>query len=279
MPFDGLAALYFGMRREWLFALLAGLIFALGVAVPLVPVPVEFLRIGSIISSVLFVSLPIALIFVACGFRWSPLSAGISLLCSLVFFGVCYWLLRERIGEIALVGALNQLAVLGWASSLGILIATSLRDKNLIFPISLVLVTVDLIAVFAPSGTVKQALSSEKGKAIFDAVSFKIPQFGHAAPFAQIGPADFLFIAMFFALMYRFGMRTRETALAMIPTLVVYLLVALMVGPLPALVPVGLVVLIVNRKEFSMSRAEKGMTLGVGIVCVSVLIYMFRGLF
>lgn len=275
MPFGRLAALYFDMRRQWLIALLAGLIFALGVAVPLVAVPIEFLQIGSVISSILFVSLPIALLFAVSGIRWNPLSAALSLLGFLLLFAVCYWMLRERVGPVVVVGAVNQLAVLGWAGSLGILIATSLRDKNLIFPISMVLVTVDLIAVFAPTGTVKQALSSEKGKAVFEAISFKIPQFGHAAPLAQIGPADFLFIAMFFALIYRFEMRTKETAMALIPTLIAYLIIALMVGPLPALVPIGLVVLIVNRKEFSMTRSEKGMTLGVGIACLALLAFMF----
>ncbi len=263
------------MHRGFAILILAGLIFALGIAIPNVEVPIAYLRIGSLISTILFILLPIMLLFIVSGIKWSSLKALGLILISLGLFGVCYWTFKEEIFDPLWIQSFKQLTIIGWAGGIGILIAASLRDRNLIFPIAIVLATVDLIAVFAPSGTVKQALSSEKGKAIFDAVAFRIPDFGRATPLAQIGPADFLFIAMFFALIFKFGMRTKETAIAMVPTLIVYLIIALLVGPLPALVPIGLVVLFVNRNQFSLSKSEKQMTLGVGIVCAVLLAAVF----
>jgi hypothetical protein len=93
-----------------------------------------------------------------------------------------------------------------------------------------------------------------------------------------VGPADLLFIAMFFASLHKFGMRVGQTVWAMIPTLIAYLLVVVVFGSvsvgrvslsaLPALVPIGAVVLVVNGRLFKLSKDE---ILSTALVTVLVL--------
>src|SRR5690606_34224615 len=65
-----------------------------------------------------------------------------------------------------------------------------------------------------------------------------------------VGPADLFISAMFFAALFRYRMRPRQTAIWLGPVLVAYLFVVLLSGmPLPALVPIGITVLIVNWRE------------------------------
>ncbi|MCW5946011.1 MAG: hypothetical protein KIT74_03160 [Fimbriimonadales bacterium] len=264
--------------------ILLGALLALGIAVPLIPVPTEWLYVGRIISSVLFVSIPIFAIYFAAMLGWTFARALTVFAISVVAFAALTYISRNVTPPyvVALfIAAFLQLGLLAWASSLGILIACGIRDKNLLLPICFVLAAVDIIAVLAPVGTVKRALESEKGKVAFDIVSFKVPQFGSAQPAAQIGPADFLFLSMFFAAIHRFGMRARETLLVIVPGLLIYLAIVLFFGDttvfgiplraLPALVPIGLLVLAVNWSEFKLSKQEKVMTAVLFLICVAAV--------
>jgi hypothetical protein len=264
--------------------ILLGALFALGIAVPLIPVPTEWLYVGRIVSSVLFVSIPIFAIYFAAMLGWTFARALTVFVISVVFFALLTYVARNATPPYVaavFVAALLQLGLLAWASSLGIVIACGIRDKNLLLPICFVLATVDIIAVLAPVGTVKRALESEKGRVAFDIVSFKVPQFGSAQPAAQIGPADFLFLSMFFAAIHRFGMRARETLLVIVPGLLIYLAIVLFFGDaslfgiplraLPALVPIGLLVLAVNWPEFKLSKQEKAMTAVLLLICAAAI--------
>ncbi len=248
---------------------------------PLIPIPVGWLTLGTVVSSILFVSLPVFAIFFASKFGWTWRSALTSFILAIIMFVLITLLARQVSGPtfaLSVFGALLQIGVLAWASSLGALIATGIRDKNLLLPICFVLAAVDIIAVFAPIGTVKLALESEKGRMAFETIAYKVPQFGSVTPAAQIGPADFLFLSMFFVAIHKFGMRSKETLIAIVPGLLIYLGIVLFLGDttmlgvplraLPALVPIGLLVLAVNWREFKMSREEKIMTTALLAVCV-----------
>lgn len=261
--------------------LLLGLLFVLSLAIPLIPVPNDWLYVGRIVSSILCVSLPILGIYYLGMLGWTWQRA-LAVLIGTAFAFIAMTLLFRGLAAppfvSALLSALLQLGVLGWASSLGILIAMMLRDKNLLLPICIVLATVDIIAVLAPIGTVKRAMESETGRVAFEIISFKVPQFGSATPAAHIGPADFLFLAMFFTAIHRFGMRSRETLIAIIPGLLIYLGIVLFFGQfsvfgiplraLPALVPIGLIVIVMNLREFRLSREEKIMTWTLFGLCI-----------
>jgi hypothetical protein len=265
-------------------AVLLGSLFVLAIAIPLIPIPNEWLYAGRIVSSVSFVSLPILAIYYLGMLGWTWRVALVVLIVSASAFVALTFTARgltEPPVAVAIVGAILQLGVLAWASSLGILIATAIRDKNLLLPICIVLATVDIIAVLAPIGTVKRAMETETGRTVFETISFKVPQFGSATPAAQIGPADFLFLSMFFAAIHRFGMRSRETLFAIIPGLLIYLGIVLFFGQfsvfgiplraLPALVPIGILVIAINIREFKFSREEKIMTWTLFLICAAAI--------
>jgi hypothetical protein len=100
-----------------------------------------------------------------------------------------------------------------------------------------------------------------------------------------MGPADPLFLGMFFYAVHKFQMRAKETLLWMVPALALYLVVVLAfgsktffgisLGALPALVPIGAVLVLVNRKEFHLTREERISTIGVAVLCVAAIVAAF----
>lgn len=253
---------------------------------PNLAIPFDWVDAANIVVSAVFVTLPVAILFCASRERWT-LRASIL---GLVLFALCSAgltvLIRNAVGPTGLYAALSSIATVGWAGCLGFTVASLFRDKNLLLPAAIVLATVDMVIVFAPSGTVKQALGSEVGRAVFEGIAFSIPTAGRAEPLAMIGPADFLFLGMFFLAIHRFQMNSRATIFAIVPALVLYLWVAIFFGhvelaglplrALPALLPISVVVLLANRKEFRLTQSEKAMTLVLGILClaaVSAVVY------
>jgi hypothetical protein len=178
---------------------------------------------------------------------------------------------------------LSQAGLPVWAVGLGALIATVLTDKNMILPVALVLAILDIVLVLTPIGTVNQTL--KKAPRIITTVALSVPKLqstaeGERPAGAKLrttgyaGPADFVFLSMFFVALYRFQMRTRETLLWVVPTLLMYLvLVGALSVPLPALVPIGLVVMLVNWKEFQLNKEEKLITFGFAALAAGLLFY------
>ncbi|MCH8274389.1 MAG: hypothetical protein IH851_06340 [Armatimonadetes bacterium] len=275
------------------FITFLALVLLAGFAVPLIAVPEQWVEAGKALSSALFISLPIFAIFFGSALPWrrSAVVAALVLgVAAAVLLAMTDRWVAPGPAVGALVSALSQVAVLIWAGALGVLIATFIRDRNLLLPMAAVLATTDIIAVLTPVGPVKRALESDQGRAAFEMFAYTVPQFGQAKavgilPVAFVGPADFLFLAMFFAVIHRFGMRARETLVWVVPALAVYLGIVLFFGDaevlgvplraLPALVPIGLVVLAVNWREFRMSPQEKLMTGAVVLVCVLAVVAAF----
>jgi hypothetical protein len=261
-------------------SLLLGLValwWGLWTANAYVAIPLSWLSGANIVVTVVFVALPIFIIAAAARLNWPPVvSIGTCVVC---LAAVAF--LR---GNGALIDGVVQIARFGWPAAIGFLITGLIKDKNLLLPIAIVLATVDILAVFAPAGTVQQGLESPTIRPIFDAMAYQVPEAGTAQPLAQMGPADPLFIAMFLYAIRRFKMRFKQTLLWMIPALAVYLWIVLAygdrtlwgfsLGMLPALVPVGLVVALVNAKEFKMSKQESMMTIGVATLCVGLILML-----
>lgn len=262
------------------FALLVGLLglfWVLWVANAFVELPLSWLPVANVVVTVVFVALPIAVIAAAVRLDWSPLIAIVT--CATCLVAVVF--LR---GGGPLLDGVVQIARFAWPAALGILISGLIKDKNLLLPIAIVLATVDILAVFAPAGTVQQGLENPTIRPIFDAVAYQVPEAGTARPLAQMGPADPLFIAMFLYAVHKFRMRFKQTILWLIPALTVYLWIVLAygdkslwgfsLGALPALVPIGIVVALVNAREFRMSRQEGMMTIGVAALCAGLIMML-----
>jgi hypothetical protein len=243
------------------------------------PIPLERLFLASFLATVAFVGLPIVGLYLGGRMQWKPTTSVCVLAGCLAVLGA---LLLAKIPPTPETTGIAQLARIGWPMALGFLVAGLVKDRNLLPPIAMVLATVDILAVFAPVGTVKIAMHSEKIRPIFDAVAIQVPKAGTALPMAQMGPADFLFLGMFFYAIFKFGMRAKETLYWVIPALAIYLsivifwgdkqLFGLPLGTLPALVPIGAAVVIANRDQFSMSKQEKAMTYAVLVLCLAVLV-------
>ncbi|HMS53945.1 MAG TPA: hypothetical protein PKA27_00965, partial [Fimbriimonadaceae bacterium] len=99
------------------------------------------------------------------------------------------------------------------------------------------------------------------------------PSTGTVGTMAYVGPADFLFMGMFFVALFRFGLRARETAIWLGVALALYIPLAFILGPVPLLVPIGLTVLMVNLREFKLNTEEWLSTGLVALVLAAVIAY------
>jgi len=257
------------------------------------PLPPQYLAPASVVATVLFMFLPVCGIFLAAGLGWTPKSAAVVLL-----VGVAAVLLLSNLqaGTVWLDGAIQaalQFFRVAWPVALGILVGTLVRDKNLLIPIAVFLITFDILLVLAPRGPTRAMMQQPITRQAFETLAYQVPAPRSQAeeptvrpqPLAQVGPADSLFLAMFAFALYRFGMRVRKTFVWMAVALTLYLGVVIFAGGtsiagiplkmLPGLVPMGIVVLSVNRREFSLSPEERRLVYGVVGVCVLLILSAF----
>lgn len=259
-----------------------------------VSVPPQFLAAASVASTVLFMFLLVCGIFLSAGLDWTPKRAAAVLL---VGVALLFLFSSVRSAEGLWLGgviqAALQLARVVWPVALGILVGTLVRDKNLLVPIALFLITFDLLLVLAPTGPTRAMMKQPITRQAFDMLAYQVPAPRSQAvepsvrpqPLAQIGPADSLFLAMFAFALYRFGMQVRKTFAWMVVALILYLGVVIFAGStsvvgiplkmLPGLVPMGIVVLAVNRREFSFSPEERRLVYGVIAVCLFLILSAF----
>ncbi len=257
------------------------------------PLPPQYLAPASVVATVLFMFLPVCGIFLAAGLGWTPKSAAVVLL-----VGIAAVLLLSNLqaGSVWLDGAIQaalQFFRVAWPVALGILVGTLIRDKNLLIPIAVFLITFDILLVLAPLGPTRAMMQQPITRQAFETLAYQVPAPRSQAeeptvrpqPLAQVGPADSLFLAMFAFALYRFGMRVRKTFVWMAVALTLYLGVVIYAGGasiagiplkmLPGLVPMGIVVLSVNRREFSLSPEERRLLYGVVGVCALLILSAF----
>ncbi len=236
---------------------------------PMARVPVAWLPLLNVFSTLLFLGIPLAFVYQAARVRLSGKETVLLLLCFFVVFVGAGLFFRQVKGPIAgVLHGVGQGALLATAGSAGMLVARAVKEPNMLVPIAPVLAMVDIATVLSPVGIAKQVI--EKAPEVFEKVAVKVPSVGSAMPLAFMGPADVLFLAMFFAVLHRAGFHAKTTLLWLIPTLVGYMLFVLLLGGvsvggfrlngLPALVPIAAVILIVNRGCFTLSPSEKRMT-------------------
>jgi hypothetical protein len=245
-------------------------------------VPVGALPVANTIVGALFLGAPILALFFAARHAWTPKLAGLFVVSGFMIqfgFAALAELVFRGHGIAALVSiSISQIGLPMWCVGLGALLATLVRDRNILIPIAIFLAAFDMFLVLTPVGPTQQIL--RQAPRVFEAVAASIPQVqtqatgGRVQEMAHAGPADFVFLAMFFIALYRFKMRVDMTMRWVIPVLLVYLLLAVVLhSALPALVPIGLTVLIVNWREFSMTKDEKMSTALVAALGIGLLIW------
>lgn len=234
----------------------------------------------SLLITIVFVALPVLALFRAGSHPWTGrLAMGF-----VVAGGVIQFLLPLLIPRGGgflpiLLSAIAQQGLPMWTVGLGAGLALLLKDKNMLLPVAIFLALFDIFLVFTPLGFVQQLMKSQPK--LLPAVAHQIPQVATqpqetgvpVGTFAYIGPADFLFMGMFFVAVFRFGMRSRETLRWLLIALALYIPLALFLGPIPLLVPIGLAVLLVNLREFKMNTEEKLSTAIVAAIGIGIIVW------
>lgn len=269
----------------WFWAA-GALLFLLNLAFGFLRVAPTAALVLSILSGVIFVAAPLLGLFAAGSSKWTWVKS-LAFLALGVGLHLGSVLVTRQIGPGApavLLQSAGQFGILIWCAGLGAAIALIIKDKNLILPVCLFLAGFDAFLILSPSTPVSQMVASNSQA--FTDVAMKVPQAQvtprpdakpedkrpKIVPAAYIGPADLLFSMAFFVLLFRFRMEVRKTAAWLAPVLVLYLVLALATpwGMLPALVPIGATVLIVNRRHFEMTKDEKLGTWVVGLIAVAL---------
>lgn len=276
--------------------------FAVAIALAVVRVVLAYLSapplvalILSLILAVLFLAAPLYGLYRGSQAGWTrPLA--LKMLLGGVAIHVAGGLLLARVLPEAglptvLVGSLVQIGLLTWCLGLGALLALSIKDKNLIVPIALFLIGFDMFLVFAPVAPTHRMIQDQAEfaqQALMGVPRVATPeerqehQGAKVVEIARVGPADFFFVAAFFAILSRFKMRAKQTLMWLAPVLGLYLLVVIVfghlyIGPislgmLPAMVPIGLTFLAVNRREFSLNKEEKASTALVAAIAFGLAV-------
>jgi hypothetical protein len=157
------------------------------------------------------------------------------------------------------------------AAGIGALIATLIRDPNILLPASVFAAFADYLMVYTSIGTVHQALQTTQGQHHIASMSAPVPTVHPSIPTLTVGMADYVFLAFFFACVYRFGMNERATFVAFLTLLSLSLLFVPYVSAIPALAPMALAFLAINFRHFRLSKSElQAMGLAFAIVAAVV---------
>lgn len=266
------------------FVVINLVLFLLRLLLGVMTVPESVAPALSILATVIFLGLPIYAIFLSAVSNWEKKSS-LAILCVGVALHVMGFLLLRFVlpqtgfGTVV-VQSLVQVGIAYWTLGLGSLVASSVKDKNLILPMALFLAGLDIFLVFNPDAPTSRIV--RQNPVLFQSMAVKIPaarpdstkkQGAQIVNQAFVGPADLLFMSTFLIALAKFKMRVKETFKWLIPVMVVYLILVLLpigLSLLPALVPIGLCVLAVNRKEFQLSSEERLMVIFAGALSLGL---------
>jgi hypothetical protein len=259
----------------------------LQIGTPLIQVPLEWVRPATLVSTLFWMATVLGLLFSLARLlesrRWlAPV---------LLVVGAMAWALSLQIpawlgwsaqhtppmwAQAVWRGGSGYFLMLG-AVGLGAIVSWVIREKNLLVPAVPLAAAIDVLTVLAPEGAVRQIVEKapevvEKASVAITAAPSVAGEVARVMPIALIGVGDFVFLTLYLTCLYRFGLRVRATAIGLFLVLWLYLMVVAfgVVPALPGLVPMALVVLGVNWREFQLSRQEKvaslltvGMVLGL----------------
>jgi len=248
-------------------------------------VPLAIVSIVNVMMGCLFLGGPLLALCFAARDPWTPTMAAKFFFGGLVLQVSCYFLqslIFQHNGILAqVINALGQIGLPIWCVGLGALLATFIKDRNIVVPIAIFLAFLDMFLVFSPLGVTHIII--KRVPEMLPAIAAQVPVASHeitgekVTPGALAGPADFMFLAMFLVAIFRHNMKGRRTVIVVIPTLLAYmLLVNITHTSLPALLPIGGVVLLVNWREFELTKDEK---ISTGLVTIMGVALFTWGMF
>lgn len=197
----------------------------------------------------------------------------------LLAIGAAGWLLmlrhgplHARMAEVAQQSGIEVFRILA-AVGIGVLVANIIRERNILLPAAVFAAFADFFMV--RYGTVHIAMKSEAGQKLINKMSAEVPRFHPSLPKLTVGMADFIFLAFFFACVYRFDLYLKRTFVALFVLLTASLFFVSRIGPIPALAPMALGFVAVNFRRFKLSHSEvQAMGAAAAIVLVAALAYI-----
>lgn len=259
------------------------LLFVLRLILGFIAVPPQVAIVLSVLTTAIFILVPVIALFAGASADWKPSNAWILMLVGAILHGGNFLLMRQvKLDAISnlLSQNLMQFGMLCWTLALGVLVAILIREKNMLLPIAIFLAGMDALLILAPMTPQAQIIA--QNPEIVGNIGLRIPSVKSTTPenpnvpvgvndLGYVGPADLFISAMFFAALFRYKMRAKETATWLGPVLLGYLFIVLATSmPLPALVPIGITVLIINWREFQMKKEEKQATWLVAFIALAM---------
>lgn len=273
--------------RDWAWLGWSAAYLGLQIGTPLIRAPLEWVRPATLVSTLFWMATVLGLLFSLARLlesrRWlAPVLLVGGIVAWAVSLQVPVWLgwsapdTPPLWAQVAWRGISGYFLMLG-AVGLGALVSWVIREKNLLVPAVPLAAAIDVLTVLAPGGVVRQMVEKapevvEKASVAITAAPAAVGEVARVMPVALIGVGDFVFLTLYLTCLYRFGLRVRATAIGLFLVLWLYLMVVAfgVVPSLPGLVPMAIVVLGVNWREFQLSRQEKvaslltvGMVLGL----------------
>lgn len=273
--------------QDWAWLGWSAAYLGLQIGTPLIQAPLEWVRPATLVSTLVWMATVLGLLFSLARLlerrRWlAPVLLAGGALAWAVSLQVPAWLgwsapdTPPFWAQVVWRGVSGYFLMLG-AVGLGAIVSWVIHEKNLLVPAVPLAAAIDVLTVLAPQGAVRQAVEKapevvEKASVAITAAPTAVGEVTRVAPVALIGVGDFVFLTLYLTCLYRFGLRVRATAIGLFLVLWLYLMVVAfgVVPALPGLVPMAIVVLGVNWREFQLSRQEKvaslltvGMALGL----------------
>ena len=274
-----------GRPLLWFF-LAAVLLFILRFVLALTALPPGIAMGASILSTATFIIVPFVGLFCGASFEWKSPQAWLLFGTGVLLHGASMAVLQNvKLAPIfsLTLGNFMQIGMMFWTLGLGVLVSILIREKIMLLPIAIFLAGMDALLILTPF--TPQAKIAAQNPEIVGNLGLKVPAVNVSQPgmdnlpiavndILVVGPADLFISAMFFAAMFRYRMRPRQTAIWLIPVLIAYLFLVLLTQiPLPALVPIGLTALLVNWKEFNLSKDERVATWLVTVIALAMTGY------
>jgi len=264
------------------FLLLAGALALFQFLADRVRVPAPWSPALSLAAGVVVLALSLWALFVGASSGLGGRSSLAALFAGAAGMALLVWLSKGLGSSMAssLALALGQACLLTACLGLGALVAGAIKEPNLLAPMCVFLPFFDAFLVLTQKGFTKRVM--EAAPQVLQNVAMRVPEVSSGpkeAPLAAvafIGPADLVFVALFAAILHRFRLNSRGTLLWLAPSLAAYLLLVMVagdarIGPvslnaLPALVPIGLVVLLTNVRHLRLTRQEWALTALAGLL-------------
>lgn len=265
------------------FALILGVLALIRFLLPRIPVPISVKPVADILLTVVFLAFPLIAIYRAMSEQPKPKQALYIFLVGVLIHGGLVALdvlvFQGKGVASSFLAPLKPAGLQIWCIGLGALVAALISDRNILIPIGIFLIGYDIFLVLTPLGFTQKLMQAapdllKQGGMSIPAASTSAPISGKAEISGIVGPADLVFLGTFFLAMFRFEMKPYTTLRVMIPVLLSYLLFVTVTGiALPALVPIGLVTLIVNWRMFNMNKEEMASTAVVAAIVAGILIF------